>query len=84
MGNVISAIVSGLVVGLLARWFYPGAVPMGTVVTILLGVGGSLAAGLAIAASTNGISNGISRAGWIASILGAMALIFIGRQMGWG
>lgn len=84
MGNVISAIISGLVVGILARWFYPGDVPMGMLLTILLGIGGSLAAGLATAAGTTGIANGISRAGWIASILGAMALIFIGRHLGWG
>jgi len=84
MFNVISAAISGLVVGILARWLYPGEVPMGSLMTILLGVGGSLAAGLAIAASTNGISNGISKAGWVASIIGAMALIFIGRHFGWG
>ena len=44
MLNIIGAIISGLVVGVLARWFYPGAVVMDWVATILLGIGGSLAA----------------------------------------
>src|SRR3546814_10677781 len=46
MLNIIGAIVSGLVIGVLARFFYPGTVPMGWIATILLGVAGSLVAGL--------------------------------------
>jgi uncharacterized membrane protein YeaQ/YmgE (transglycosylase-associated protein family) len=80
MFNIIGAIISGLVVGALARWFYPGAVEMGWIPTILLGIGGSLAAGLI----TSRGSSDFSRAGCLASILGAMALIFIGRLIGWG
>ena len=37
MLNIIGAIVSGLVIGVLARFFYPGTVPMGWLSTILLG-----------------------------------------------
>ena len=46
MINIIGAILSGLIVGALARWFYPGAVEMGWLATIALGIGGSLLAGL--------------------------------------
>ena len=85
MLNIIGAIVSGLIIGILARWLYPGDVPMNGVMTILLGIGGSLVAGLVIATRTpGGIAHGLNRAGCLASILGAMALIFIGRQLGWG
>jgi uncharacterized membrane protein YeaQ/YmgE (transglycosylase-associated protein family) len=80
MFNIIGAIVSGLVVGVLARFFYPGDVEMGWLWTIGLGVGGSLLAGLI---TTRG-AEGFQRAGCLASILGGMALIFIGRMMGWG
>ncbi len=84
MFNVIGAIVSGFFVGMLARWFYPGAVELNGVLTILLGIGGSLLVGLMTASrSEGGIAEGISRAGCLASILGAMALIFVGRQLGW-
>jgi len=79
MLNVIGAIFSGLIVGALARWFYPGAVEMGWIATILLGIGGSLLAGLI---TSRGQSE-FSRAGCLASILGAMALIFIGYRIGW-
>ena len=80
MFNIVGAIVSGLVIGVLARYFYPGAVDMGWLWTIGLGIAGSLLAGLI---TTRGAS-GFHRAGCLASILGAMALIFIGRAMGWG
>ena len=75
MINIIGAIVTGLVVGALARWFYPGDVPMGWIMTILLGIGGSLAAGLLV---TRGRA-GFQRAGCLASVLGAMALILLAR-----
>lgn len=80
MLNIIGAIVSGLVVGALARFFYPGAVEMGWIATILLGIGGSLIAGLV---TSRGASE-FNRAGCLASILGAIVLIFLGRLIGWG
>ncbi len=81
MFNIIGAIISGLIVGALARFFYPGAVPMGWGMTVLLGVGGSLLAGLI---ANRGARGGFNRAGCLASVLGGMALIFIGRHFGWG
>ncbi|MGH6786335.1 MAG: GlsB/YeaQ/YmgE family stress response membrane protein [Novosphingobium sp.] len=85
MLNIIGAIVGGLFVGALARFFYPGEVPMGWGMTILLGVGGSLLAGLiASSRSAGGIGEGISRAGCLASVLGGMALILAGRMLEWG
>jgi len=78
--NIIGAIISGLFVGALARWFYPGAVEMGWLATIVLGIGGSLLAGLI----TSRGSSEFSRAGCLASLLGAMALIFVGRLLGIG
>jgi uncharacterized membrane protein YeaQ/YmgE (transglycosylase-associated protein family) len=85
MVNIIGAVISGLIIGLLARFFYPGAVEMNWLVTLLLGIGGSLLAGLATASrSQGGIGEGVSRGGCLASIIGAMVLIFIGRQLGWG
>lgn len=77
MLNIIGAIISGLFIGILARYFYPGAVNMGWIATILLGIGGSLVAGLI---ASRGRSD-FSRGGCLASILGAMALILIGRML---
>lgn len=80
MFNIIGAIVSGLVIGALARFFYPGAVEMGWIATILLGIGGSLIAGLV----TSRGSSDFSRAGCLASVIGAVVLIFLGRLLGVG
>ncbi|HKT86366.1 MAG TPA: GlsB/YeaQ/YmgE family stress response membrane protein [Novosphingobium sp.] len=80
MLNIIGAIISGLVIGVLARFFYPGAVDMGWIATILLGIAGSLAAGLV----TSRGQRDFSRAGCLASVIGAIVLIFIGRVLGVG
>lgn len=80
MINIISAIISGLIIGALARFFYPGAVHMSWIATILLGIGGSLLAGLV----TSRGQRDFSRAGCPASVIGAIVLIFVGRLLGIG
>lgn len=81
MFNLIGAIVSGLFVGAFARFFYPGPVPMGWGMTVLLGVGGSLLASLVTTRGNYG--DGVNRVGCLASVVGAMVLIFVGRHLGW-
>ena len=78
MTNILGAIVSGLFIGALARFFYPGDVPMGWLATIGLGIGGSLLAGLIASRGRRDFS----RAGCLASIVGAMALILLGHLLG--
>ena len=80
MLNIIGAILSGLLVGALARFFFPGEVEMGWLTTIALGIGGSLLAGLV----TSRGRRDFHRAGCLASVLGAMALILLGRVLGIG
>lgn len=83
MFNLLGALVTGLVVGALARWLYPGAVDMGWLMTSLLGMGGALIVGLFSSWSTGaGLREGFSRAGCLGSILGAMLLIWLGRMLG--
>lgn len=77
MLNIIGAIVSGLLVGVLARFFYPGEVDIGWLATIALGVGGSLFAGLVASRGRKQFH----RAGCLASVLGAMVLILLGRLL---
>ncbi len=85
MLNLIGIIFTGFFVGVLARYFYPGAVDMGFWMTVLLGISGALVAGL-LGSMIRGqdTAGGIDRTGCLASLLGAMLLIFIGRQLGWG
>ena len=80
MINIIATIIVGIVVGILARFFYPGAVNMSLLWTMILGIAGSLLAGLL----TSRGASGFHRAGFIASILGAMLLIFVGRMLNLG
>jgi uncharacterized membrane protein YeaQ/YmgE (transglycosylase-associated protein family) len=75
MINILGAIISGLIVGALARFFYPGAVPMGWGATMLLGLCGSLLSGFIISRGRTSFH----RAGCFASILGAMLLILLVR-----
>ena len=77
MINILVTIIIGFIVGVLARFFYPGAVEMSFLWTIILGIAGSLLAGLV----THRGQTGFHRAGFIASILGGMVLIFIGHLL---
>ncbi len=81
MFRILSALFSGLLIGLAARFFYPGTVPMGWWMTIFLGIGGSLLADMV--ANRGQVGAPYRPAGCLASILGAVALIFIGRHLGW-
>lgn len=73
--SIIGTIFVGLIVGLIARAIKPGDDKMGWIMTILLGIAGSLAATYA------GVAMGWYRegqsAGWIASIVGAIILLFL-------
>ncbi len=72
----------GLIVGILARFFYPGQVPLNWFWSILLGIAGSWLAGLIVQALTPGArGKPFHPAGFIASVLGAMALIFLARVL---
>lgn len=82
MLNIVSIIFTGLVVGVLARFFYPGDVDIGFLKTVLLGVGGALVAGVFASWKSGGtFGDGVNRAGCLASVLGAMLLIFLGRNL---
>ena len=82
MGQVISTIIVGLIVGILARFFYPGPVPMGIIGSIALGVVGSLVGGFVQRLfSGNRAAAPFQPAGLIGSVLGAMLVIFIVHQL---
>jgi uncharacterized membrane protein YeaQ/YmgE (transglycosylase-associated protein family) len=79
--HIVRMLLLGLIVGILARFFYPGAVHMHLLPSIALGVLGSLLAGFIIqVASGEAGKKPFHPAGFIASILGSMVLIFIARH----
>lgn len=64
--GILGTILIGLLVGVIARFLKPGHQPMGWVMTILLGIGGSLLA------TYGGQALGIYRAGQAAGFIGAV------------
>jgi len=75
---IITMLIVGLVVGALAKLFMPGRDPGGVIVTILLGIAGSFVAGF-IGRAVGWYRTPGSGPGIIASIIGAMLLLFIYR-----
>lgn len=73
--ELISTIVVGLIVGAIARFVMPGEQKMGWILTILLGIGGSVVAGY-VGRAFGWYQPG-QGAGWIASVVGAVVLLFI-------
>ena len=75
--GIIWMIVVGFVVGLLARFFYPGAVDLGFWMTSLLGIGGSLVGGVIGGLIWKSSEGKFQPAGLILSIIGSMILIWV-------
>jgi len=74
--GIIGMIIVGFIVGVLARWFYPGTVQMGFWMTAALGVAGSLIGGVITSLLWKAPDGKFHRAGWIMSVIGAMILIW--------
>ena len=75
--GVIGTIIVGFIVGLLARYFFPGAVPLGFWLTVALGVGGLIVGGVVGSLIFRTPDGKFHPAGWILSIIGAMAIIWV-------
>ncbi|OWT63474.1 GlsB/YeaQ/YmgE family stress response membrane protein [Candidimonas nitroreducens] len=73
--GIISMIIVGFIVGLIARAIMPGEQKLGFIMTVILGIVGSLVAGyIGHAAGWYAPGQG---AGWIGSIVGAIIVLFI-------
>ena len=77
--GILSWILFGLVVGVIAKLLMPGRDPGGFIVTILLGIAGALLGGFAGRAM--GLYEANEGAGWLMSILGAIVLLALYRMM---
>ena len=77
--GILGTILVGLVVGALARWIMPGEQKMGWIMTIVLGVAGSVVAGF-VGGALGWYQPG-EGAGWIASVLGALVPLFVFQKL---
>ncbi|CAN7733415.1 putative membrane protein YeaQ/YmgE (transglycosylase-associated protein family) [Pseudomonas alcaligenes] len=73
--GLIGTIFIGLIVGLVARFLKPGDDSMGWIWTILLGIGGSVAA--TYGGQALGIYQAGEGAGFIGAVVGAVILLVI-------
>ena len=74
---IIGTIIVGFIVGVLARFFYPGAVPMGFWLTVALGIGGSLVGGIVSSLIFRSPDGKFHPAGWFLSLIGALLLLWV-------
>jgi uncharacterized membrane protein YeaQ/YmgE (transglycosylase-associated protein family) len=76
--NILAWVVFGLIIGALAKLVMPGKDPGGIIVTILLGIAGSVIGGFIGRAM--GLYGPGQYAGWFISLLCAVLLLWIYRM----
>lgn len=76
---IIGWILFGAIVGAIAKFLMPGRDPAGCLVTIALGVAGSLTGGFLLSFLIS--RRGDHPAGWVGSIVGAMLLLWVYRMV---
>ena len=81
MMSIIWFLIIGLIAGLLARLIMPGRDAMGMIATIVLGIVGSVIGGVISWAIWGQQTSGIPTSGLILSIIGAIVVLFIWRQI---
>jgi len=77
--SIVALIISGLIIGVIAKLLMPGRDPGGFIITILLGIGGMFLG--SFIGRAVGIYKPGQPAGWIVSILGALILLAIYHMM---
>src|SRR6185503_7114165 len=77
--GILSWIVFGLVVGIIAKLVTPGRDPGGFIITMLLGIAGALLGGFIGRAM--GFYGPNQSAGWLMSIAGAIVLLVLYRMI---
>jgi len=75
--DIIWKIIIGLFAGAIAKFFMPGKDPGGFIITILLGIGGSIM--FSYLGQFLGFYREGETAGFIGAVMGAMILLFIYR-----
>ncbi len=77
--HFIAVLAIGLVIGLLARFFTPGPTPRGVLVTIVIGIVGSVLA--TFGGQALGLYQPGQAAGFVGSVMGAIVLIVLARLL---
>ena len=75
--HIVWMIIVGFVVGILARWLYPGTVAMGFWATAVVGIIGSLVGGVIGGMVWRSPDGKFHPAGWILSVVGALFVLWL-------
>ena len=79
--GILSWVVLGLVVGVLAKWIMPGPDSSGIVMTILLGVAGAFVGGWLATRLGLGSVSGFNLGSLAIAVAGALLLLFANRKL---
>jgi len=79
--GIISWIVLGLIVGVLAKWIMPGKDPGGMIVTILIGIAGAFVGGFISTFLGFGSVSGFNIKSLIIAVGGAVLLLWAYRRI---
>lgn len=80
--GIIATLFIGLLVGVVAKLLMPGRDPGGFIITILIGIAGAFIAGFV--GQSLGFYHADEPTGFIASVLGAMLLLWLYRMLAGG
>ncbi|MBE7521369.1 MAG: GlsB/YeaQ/YmgE family stress response membrane protein [Burkholderiales bacterium] len=75
--SIVWMIIVGFIVGLIARFFYPGAINLGFWMTTLLGIGGSVVGGIIGGLFSKSPDGKFRTAGFIMSVIGSLLLLWV-------
>lgn len=79
--GILSWILMGLIVGILAKWIMPGRDPGGIIITILLGIGGAFVGGFIGSNLGLGSVTGFNVGSLALAIGGALLLLWGHRKL---
>ena len=79
--GILSWILMGLIVGVLAKWIMPGKDPGGIVITILLGIAGAFVGGFLGSLLGLGGFTGFNLGSVVLAVAGALLLLWAHRRL---
>lgn len=79
--GILTWVLMGLVVGILAKWIMPGKDPGGFVVTILIGIAGAFVGGFVASFFGLGGVDGFNLMSLLIATGGALLLLFVYRMI---
>lgn len=79
--GILSWILLGLIVGVLAKWIMPGPDPGGTIITILIGIAGAFVGGFLATLLGLGTVTGFNLGSLLIAIGGSLLLLWGHRKL---